>query len=136
MKKAILISVVLLSFGLLNLSAQDQKGQKESNDSEVTLSVKMHCGDCAEKVKKQLAYEKGVKDVNTDLEKQTVVVKYRNDKTDSEKLISSLSQIGYTAKVATTGCQAQKSGCCAGHTHKDCKAEGNSAACKEKATKE
>jgi copper chaperone CopZ len=124
MKKTILISVLLITLGFCNLQAQEKKAKTESNDAEVTLSVKMHCNDCAEKVKKQLAFTKGVKDVSTDLEKQEVTVKYRNDKTDSEHLISSLSEIGYSAQVATKGCSAQKSkACCNNHakTESGCK---------------
>jgi len=122
MKKTILISMVFLVFGLLNLDAQSQEVKKDNKDSEITLSVKMHCNDCAEKVKKQLAFTKGVKDVSSNLEKQEVVVKYRNDKTDTDKLIASLSEIGYTAKVVAPGCaNAQKKGaCCAGKEEKKC----------------
>jgi copper chaperone CopZ len=120
MKKTILISVVSILLGFLNVNAQDSK--KVNNDSEVTLNVKMDCNNCAEKVKKQLAFTKGVKNVSTDLEKQKVVVKYRNDKTDTDKLINSLSEIGYTATVAVSGCaNAQKSkACCSGHKEGEC----------------
>lgn len=124
--------LVLLVFGLVSLSAQDQK-TKKSTDSEVTLSVKMHCNDCAEKIKKQLAFTKGVKEVSPNLEKQEVVVKYRNDKTDVDKLVASLSEIGYTAKVVTADCPAKKSGsCCPGKAKNDCSATKTTESCKTK----
>lgn len=96
MKRLILISVMFCLLGLFNLKAQEQKAVK---DTEVAFSVAMHCENCAAKVKKQLAYTKGVKDVIVSLEKQEVIVKYRSDKTDTGKLITSLSEIGYEAKI-------------------------------------
>ena len=123
MKKTILISFMFCVFGVFSLNAQDQKVTKDSKDSEVTLGVAMDCGNCAEKVKKQLAYTKGVKDVKPDLEKQEVVVKYRNDKTDTNKLIASLAEIGYTAKVVDKNCKKdcanKKDSCCSGHDKKE-----------------
>ena len=119
------ILVIMCIFGVVSLNAQKQAAKENSKVSEVTLSCKMHCGDCAEKVKKQLSFTKGVKDVQPNLEKQEVVVKYQNDKTDADKLIASLSEAGYAAKVATsekkcsgekaTGCPKEKKGCSGEH---------------------
>ncbi len=58
----ILISFMFCVIGIFSLHAQDQKVTKDNKDSEVTLGVAMTCGNCAEKVKKQLAYTKGVGD--------------------------------------------------------------------------
>ena len=120
MKKVIFIALAMVFAGSLSLSAQKSTSKKEvkqnSNISEVTLSCNQDCNSCSEKVKKQLAYTKGVKFVSTDFEKDIVVIKYRNDLTDVDKLIASLSEIDYVAKPLVP-----KKGCCPGKT-----AEGNS----------
>lgn len=119
MKKSFLILTILMFVGATSIVAQEETSTQDGNSkiSEVTLSCKMNCESCANKVKKQLAYTKGVKGVTTDHEKDIVTIKYRNDKTDSDKLIESLAEIDYEAKVvkpcATTksGCGTQKTGC-------------------------
>ncbi|HPX76974.1 MAG TPA: cation transporter [Bacteroidales bacterium] len=135
MKKTILIlTMMFLAIAVVN--AQEQNAQKagktDSKISEVVLSCKMDCGNCAEKVKKQLSYTKGVTAVEANHETDLVVVKYRNDKTDVDKLIASLGEIKYQASVykpkdvqskdakhtgcpkANTGCPGAKAAGCAG----------------------
>ena len=109
-------------FSISNIFAQEQKtaAKKEADPkiSEVILVTEMHCANCAEKVKKQLAYTKGVIDVQADHTKNAVYVKFRNDRTDNNKLIASLKEIGYEAKVFTPGCGGcphHQNGGCSGH---------------------
>jgi copper chaperone CopZ len=120
MKKTILISIALIFASMTSVFAQEITAKKEvkqpANISEVTLSCKMECGNCAADVKKQLAYTKGVKFVSTDFEKDLVVVKFRNDRTDANKIIASLAEINYSASVFSPGCANQKKGCCSGKT--------------------
>ncbi len=102
MKKSILILVTMFLTVTL-VSAQENKIQKEvkqdSKISEIVLACNMDCGNCSAKVKKQLAYTKGVTEVDANFETDLVVVKYRNDKTDVEKIIASLDEINYKATV-------------------------------------
>ncbi len=115
MKKNILILVLVTLFAVTNVFAQ--KKDDSAKISEVILTTKMHCADCADKVKKQLAYTKGVVDVQANHEKDAVYVKYRNDRTDNEKLIASLKEIGYDAKVfnAANKCPHSQGGACCGN---------------------
>ncbi|MBR4582332.1 MAG: heavy-metal-associated domain-containing protein [Bacteroidales bacterium] len=119
MKKNILILVLALLLGIGNVFAQEQKAAKQDTKiSEVILSTEMHCQNCADKVAKQLAYTKGVIDVQANHEKNAVYIKYRNDRTDTEKLIASLKEIGYTATVYNAGhqCPHAKNGAgCGNH---------------------
>jgi copper chaperone CopZ len=117
MKKVVLILSVVLFAGISDLMAQEETSSKEikKNEkiSEVSLSCQMDCGNCSDKVKKQLAYTKGVKFVSTDFEKDVVVVKYRNDRTDVDKIIASLGEIDYKASVKKACCSgsAKTGGC-------------------------
>ncbi len=122
MKKVLMItlSVMLVGFFSNNLNAQDA-----DNKGEVVLETSMDCGNCAGKVTKQLSFTKGVKDVKADFVKDEVWVKFRSDKTDADKLIASLDEIGYKAKVKSettesnktdkhAGCPGAKAAGCAG----------------------
>lgn len=129
MKKTVLILVAILFAFTTNVFSQEDTKQEKQDEriSEVSLVCDMACGNCANDVKKQLAFTKGVKFVEADYEKDVVVVKYRNDKTDSDKIIASLAEIDYKASVkkaccpsksATSDCsQTEKKACggCSGH---------------------
>ncbi len=134
MKKSFLILTAILFVFTTNVFSQEDTKQekKKKKISEVSLVCKMDCGNCANEVKKQLAFTKGVKFVETDYEKNTITVKYRNDKTDTDKIIASLAEIDYKAsvkkaccpsKAKTSGCNStkttHKTGCggCSGNKH-------------------
>lgn len=115
----ICLSIMFLATGV-NKAQANQDGSKYAY---TTLSVEMHCGDCANKVKTQLAYTKGVKEVTTDYVKNEVLVKYNTKKCSEQKLIESLAEINYTATVKGKECTKKKSGCgssCGGHSHSGC----------------
>ena len=79
------------------INAQEEKSNEKI--SEVKLSTEIDCSSCEEKIKKQLAFTKGVVDVETSVEENTVIVKYRNKRTSVEKIIESLAEIDYKAEV-------------------------------------
>ena len=53
----------------------------------VTTTPQMHCENCEAKIKGNLRFEKGVKDIETNIEAQTVTIKYDAEKTSEEKII-------------------------------------------------
>lgn len=56
---------------------------------------------CEKKIKSNLRYEKGVKDVVVSLKDNTITVTYSPDKTDKEKLIKAFKKIGFNAVVCS-----------------------------------
>lgn len=60
----------------------------------------MHCQNCENKIKKNIRFEKGVKEIETNLKDKTVTIKYDADKTNVENLIKGFSKIKYKATVA------------------------------------
>ena len=73
-----------------------------ANDIETvvfTTQPQMHCSNCEAKIKKALRFEKGVKDIVTNVPQQTVTVKYDEDKTTVAKLIKALEKIDYKVSV-------------------------------------
>ena len=67
----------------------------------VVLSCDIHCQGCCDKIMKNIAYEKGVKDIVCDLKKKTVTVTYDANKTDIQTLLKAFEKIGKPAKVLT-----------------------------------
>lgn len=64
----------------------------------LTPEPQMHCASCENRIKKALKFEKGVKDIATDLEQQTVTITYDADKTTPEKLQEALEKEGYATE--------------------------------------
>jgi copper chaperone CopZ len=92
----IILAAVVFLLGTQAVSAQDKKAN--NREEQVVFSVNMHCHNCEQKIKKNIPYEKGVKDLTTDLDKKQVTVKYRPDKTDKDKLKKSIEKLGYTCE--------------------------------------
>lgn len=64
----------------------------------ITTHPQMHCINCETKIKKNLRFEKGIKDITTSVPDQTVTIKYDAQKTTVEKLIKAFEKFGYTAR--------------------------------------
>ncbi len=77
-------------------SLEDRKPAKKKKDiREVSFHVHLHCQDCVNKVQDNIAFEKGVKDLEISLENQTVEVKYDAAKTSEETLKAAIEKLGY-----------------------------------------
>ena len=74
-------------------------GGKDLRVLTVTTTPEMHCQSCEKKIKENIRFEVGVKKIETNLEKQLVVITYDPAKTDSKKLAAAFGKIGYTIKV-------------------------------------
>ena len=90
----------------------------QKGTAEMTIKTSVVCGMCKDKIEKELVFEKGVKEVKVDMEKKTVWVKYRSDKSSPEKVKAALTKIGYRAdEIAADPKAFEKLPAC-------CKAEG------------
>jgi len=63
----------------------------------VTTLPQMHCENCENKIKGNLRFEKGVKQIECNIQEQRVVITYDADKTSVDKIIQSFSKFGYKA---------------------------------------
>ena len=88
---------VLIVIGIFMISttvfAQEKKSQKKNET--VKYWVSMDCEKCKAKIEKNIAFEKGVKDMLVDLETKTVTITYKTKKTSPEKLEKALKDLDY-----------------------------------------
>ena len=63
----------------------------------------MHCENCENKIKNNLRFEKGVKEITTSVDNQTVTVKYDADKTTPDKIQQGFKKFGYEARQLKDG---------------------------------
>ena len=85
----------------------------------LNTAPEMHCSSCENKIKSNIRFVKGVKDIQTNLEDKTVTIQYDADKTSVEKIIEGFKKIDYVATVADPDAPkaevaegAKKGGCC------------------------
>ena len=100
MKRFFLIMLCSV-FAFSTVFAQSaKKNEKET----VTFTVKnMSCDNCVKKIEKNIAFEKGVTDLQCQLSTKSLKVTYRTDKTNEKQLIAALKKIGYEVEpVAAT----------------------------------
>lgn len=67
----------------------------------VTPTPKMHCSNCENTIKSNLRFEKGVVQISTSLEKQTISITYNANKTNPDTLKAALKKLGYEAAVVS-----------------------------------
>lgn len=68
-----------------------------------TTTPQMHCENCENKIKNNLRFEKGVKEIATSVDNQTVTVKYDADKTTPDKIQQGFKKFGYEARQLKDG---------------------------------
>ena len=91
MKRFLILLMALLPIVGVMAAKQDKQV--------VVLSCDLHCQGCCDKIMKNIAFEKGVKDIVCDLKKKTVTVTYDANKTDIPTLLKAFEKIGKPAKV-------------------------------------
>ena len=92
------------------IAKADTKSTKKSKAEikEVTFVVDFDCENCAKKIRENVSFEKGVKDLKITVADKTVALKYDASKTTEEKLKTSIEKLGYPVQgVAGPGHKAE-----------------------------
>ena len=66
-----------------------------------TTTPQMHCANCEAKVKNNLRFAKGVKEIKTDANEQKAYVTYDAQKTNEEQIKKYFEKFGYKAEKTT-----------------------------------
>ena len=99
-----------LSFIIFALSFSVALFAKDIKTAVFTTNPEMHCESCEKKIKGNLRFEKGVKNIIIDLKSKTVTIEYDADKTNVQNLINGFKKIKYEAKeVKKEAAKEQKS---------------------------
>ena len=106
-------------FLFLSLAIAAVCSAKDIKTVVLNTAPEMHCSSCENKIKSNLKFEKGIKDIQTDLNTKTVTIQYDADKTNVENIIAGFKKINYVATVAGNDSapavpKAEKKGGCCG----------------------
>ncbi len=77
--------------------AGDLYGQKMEKNEKIIVKASLQCDMCKERIINNLSFEKGVKDIEVNVEEKTVTVQYDSKKTTPEKIRIAIAKIGYDA---------------------------------------
>lgn len=93
-----LLCAVLFSLSTSIVEAKEKKEHVEKSSIEtITYRIdEMHCADCEKKIQNCIRFEKGLKDIDTNLKQRTITLTYDAKKTSPEKLEKRLKKSKYT----------------------------------------
>ncbi|MDR0660916.1 MAG: heavy-metal-associated domain-containing protein [Prevotellaceae bacterium] len=104
MKTIKFISALILLIGIsFSAIAQNKKGIET-----VTFKTDISCQNCVNKINKNIPFEKGVKDVQANVETKEVTVTFDTKKTDKDKLVKAFEKISVKAEEAEKNTDKQK----------------------------
>jgi periplasmic mercuric ion binding protein len=95
-KKDTVAKIYSLAFSLLLMFTSAVKAQ-ETNTAEIKIQTSAVCETCKKTIEQALAFEKGVKKSELDLNTKIVSVVYNPNKTTPEKIRVAISNAGYDA---------------------------------------
>lgn len=90
MKIFLMLTVVLLAVSVANAQ---KKGEKT-----VVYNATLHCESCKEKIEKNIAFEKGVKNLKVDMKGQTISVTFKEDKNTTEGIRKAIEKLEIPVK--------------------------------------
>lgn len=73
-------------------------GAKDIKTVVFTTQPQMHCQNCENRIRNGVRFVKGVKKIETNVEQQTVTIKYDADKTTTENIKKGFQKIGYEVR--------------------------------------
>lgn len=94
--KIIILSILAVFMATLSVDAQNKK---VDNTKTVTFDVSLSCESCKKTIEKNIAFEKGIKDMKVDVPGKRVTLKFDTRKTNEQKIIQAFDKLGYTAVV-------------------------------------
>jgi mercuric ion binding protein len=86
--------LVIVISALLLLSLP-MNAQKKSKTETTSYSVSIDCQHCVDVITKELAFVKGVRNLECNIEEKSVDVTYRTDKVTKETIAEKIRALGY-----------------------------------------
>lgn len=87
-----------LFLSLILISAASASYAKDIQQLLLTTNPPMSCQNCENKIKNNIRFIKGVKNIETNIPNQCVTITYDADKTKPEKIEQAFDKIGYQVK--------------------------------------
>lgn len=108
--KSIVLSGIIVMFAIITNSVKAQ----DATTAELKIKTSAVCDMCKETIEKYVAFEKGVKKSNLDVESKMLTVTYNPTKITPEQIRKAVSKSGYDADEVPAYAKAYKklAACC------------------------
>jgi len=100
--KRIFVIAALAVTACLGAQAQKKNAPVKSDTLIVSTDPVMHCSGCENKIKKNIRFVSGVKDIQTSVPNQTVTIIYNGNKSTYADFVKAFKKIGFDIKKAPT----------------------------------
>ena len=94
--------LIMMAIAITSLSASAQT-DNQTDTLCVTTTPQMHCANCENKIKKNIRFVKGVKEIKTSVPEQKVTIVYQKGKSTYEDFVKAFSKIGYKIERYANG---------------------------------
>ena len=94
-----IICLILILANAQTVSAQETKKEKNDKETIELLVPGMHCQNCQKKIEKNISFEKGITDLEVDLENKTVTITFKKKNTNKEKIQKAFEKLGYPTEI-------------------------------------
>lgn len=88
---SLIIAIVMI------VSGKNVNAQESANTAEIKIKTSAICDMCKETIEKNLAFEKGIKKSNLDVDSKIITVTYNPQKITPEKIRAAIAKTGYDA---------------------------------------
>jgi mercuric ion binding protein len=95
MKRSYKAIVLMMLLNIVTVNVLGVQSKKNKSTQKILLNVPMHCETCQAKIEKNIAFEKGVKDMVIDAQLKTVEITFDTTKTNLKTLEAAFRKIGY-----------------------------------------
>jgi copper chaperone CopZ len=96
MKTKNILKSIIISIGLVFLFSNGSYSQ-DKKTVELKIKTSAVCGQCKDRIEKGMAYEKGINDINLDVNTKVATVRYNPSKTTPADIRKAISKLGYDA---------------------------------------
>ena len=89
--------LLMMVLPIITMTAVAQK-TRTADTLQVTTTPQMHCANCEKKIKSNIRFVKGTKQISTSLEEQKVTIVYNSKKANYDDFVAAFKKIGYEIK--------------------------------------
>jgi len=115
----LIVVLFVTILGINSVQAQKTDKNKKAEEKSIMFKTSATCESCKEAIEKAMAYEKGVKKSELNLDNKVVTIWYNEKKTSPEKIKKAIVDAGYEANLVTCNemTTTEEHGCCSKHEH-------------------
>jgi periplasmic mercuric ion binding protein len=112
------------------------KGIAQKNISTCQIKANVACQTCKTKIEENIAFQKGVKEVDANISTNIVYIKYKSNKNTAENFVKIINDLGYGGELISDSnaddASTESKSCCSDKKEHQCTSKGEEHKCASK----